>query len=517
MSHPVRSVIIVGGGTAGWLTAGTLAARVNALSSEKLKVTLVESPDVPTIGVGEGTWPSMRRTLKNMGIRETDFMRECKASFKQGGKFARWHTGAKDDYYYHPLILPQGFHEMNLAPHWLDDERGRTFSAAVCPQDYLCDRGLAPKQITTPEYAAVANYSYHLDAGAFSEFLKKHCVDNLGVRHVLDNVTKVNAAENGDIASVTTVSHGDIAGDLFIDCTGFKSLLLGEHYDVPFVSCKDILFVDTALAVQVPYPAEDAPIASQTIGTAQEAGWIWDIGLPTRRGVGHVYSSDYMSDERAHEVLRDYLRPDVNGVDSLSIRKIPIKPGHRTRFWERNCVAIGLSAGFLEPLEASALLLIEIAGAMIADQFPATRESMDVIAKRYNETFLYRWDRIIDFLKLHYMLSVRTDSKFWIDNRDPDTIPESLKELLVLWRYQCPWHDDFDRAVEVFPAASYQYVLYGMGFKTEPSPLGLSDNSRKMAAKHFESNENMAKQMIATMPKNRELLNKIYEFGLQRV
>ena len=142
---------------------------------------------------------------------------------------------------------------------------------------------------------------------------------------------------------------------------------------------------------------------------------------------------------------------------------------------------------------------------------------MDIVARRFNDTFLYRWDRIIDFLKLHYVLSERTDNQFWIDNRDPDTIPDSLQELMTLWRYQFPWHDDFDRAVEVFPAASYQYVLYGMGFKTEPSPLGLSDNRRKTAAQHFRNNERQTEQMLAALPTNRELLRKIDEHGMQRV
>ena len=517
MSNPVKAIVIVGGGTAGWITAGTLASSLLREHEGEFSITLVESPDVPTIGVGEGTWPSMRRTLRNMGIRETDFFRECHASFKQGGKFAKWHTGANDDYYYHPLVLPIGFNATNLAPHWLEDNRGKSFSEYVCPQDYLCDRGLAPKLITSPEYQAVANYSYHLDAGLFSEFLKNHCVEQLGVRHVLDNVVRVNAAENGDIASIATATNGDIAGDLFVDCTGFKSLLLGEHYGVPFVSCKDILFVDTALATQVPYESEDAPIASQTIGTAQSAGWVWDIGLQSRRGVGHVYSSAYMDEDQAHSELFEYLRPRIKDPEALSVRKISINPGHRTKFWERNCVAIGLSAGFLEPLEASALLLIEIAGLMIAEQFPATREAMDVVARRYNETFLYRWDRIIDFLKLHYVLSERTDSEFWIDNRDPAGIPDSLQELLTLWRYQSPWHDDFDRAVEVFPAASYPYVLYGMGFRTEPSPLGLSEASRKTAQRLFDENAEATRRMIEALSSNRELLGKIHQFGMQRV
>ena len=215
--------------------------------------------------------------------------------------------------------------------------------------------------------------------------------------------------------------------------------------------------------------------------------------------------------------LRDYLRRQVDDVDSLSVRKIPINPGHRKRFWERNCVAVGLSAGFLEPLEASALLLIEISAGMIADQFPANREVMDIVAKRYNETTSYRWERIIDFLKLHYAITQRSDSDFWIDNQSAHTQPDSLQELLRLWRYQHPWHDDFDRAVEVFPAASYQYVLYGMGFRTETSPLGLSEQYRSQARQHLANNRKKTERMLAALPTNRELLDKIHQYGLQRV
>ncbi|MBR9909441.1 MAG: tryptophan 7-halogenase [Gammaproteobacteria bacterium] len=517
MSSIIARVVIVGGGTAGWITAGTIAAQHQRENDQGLEITLVESPNVPIIGVGEGTWPTMRNTLKKMRVRETDFIRECNVAFKQGARFSRWHTGKPDDYYYHPLVLPQGFHTANLAPQWLEDSAGLSFSKAVCPQEYLCERGLAPKQITTPEYAALANYAYHLNAGTFSKFLQKHCTEKLGVRHVLDDVTQVNSAANGDIASVSTKAHGDLAGDLFIDCTGFKSLLLGEHLGVPFRSCKDVLFVDTALAVQVPYASEDSPIASHTISTAQDAGWIWDIGLSTRRGVGHVYSSAHTTEERAREQLSAYLRPEVENPDLLSTRKIPINPGHRTRFWEKNCVAVGLSAGFLEPLEASALLLVEISAAMIAEQFPVNRQAMDIIARRFNDTFLYRWDRIIDFLKLHYLLSERTDNAFWVDNRDPASVPDSLQELMTLWQYHHPWHDDFDRAVEVFPAASYQYVLYGMGFKTEPGHLGMSGRSREVARQYLQRNEAQTRQLLDSLPGNRELLNKIHKYGLQQI
>ncbi|WP_095012057.1 tryptophan halogenase family protein [Tsuneonella mangrovi] len=515
--RPISKIVIVGGGTAGWLTAGTIAAVSRAQDAHPLQITLVESPNVPIIGVGEGTWPTMRRTLKRMGVRETDFIRQCEASFKQGAKFARWVTGDADDFYYHPLVLPQGYFETNLVPYWLEKTNDRSFSSRVCPQEHLCEAGLAPKKITTAEYDAVANYAYHLDAGKFAPFLQSHCIENLDVNHVLADVTGVRALNNGDIAAIETQQAGEISGDLFIDCTGMRSLLLGGHFGVPFKSCKDVLFIDRALAMQVPYEDLASPVVSHTISTAQKAGWIWDIGLQSRRGIGHVYSSSHCSDDLAENRLRAYVRSLGHDPDALAARKISIEPGHREKFWAGNCVAVGLSAGFLEPLEASAILLIEIAAQFIAEQMPASRSAMDVVARRFNETFLYRWARIIDFLKLHYVLSKRDDDPFWIDNRREETVPESLRDLLELWHYQPPWHDDFDRAVEVFPAASYQYVLYGMGFHTEASPRGLSPNLASQAATLMERNEVEVRTMLGTLSPNRELLDKIVRYGLAKV
>lgn len=517
MQNITKKIVIVGGGTAGWISAGTIAAKLRENNGDAIEICLVESPNIPIVGVGEGTWPTMRNTLKKMGIREADFIRECDVSFKQGAKFAQWATGEEDDYYYHPLILPEGFNDTNMAPYWNNTHSGMRFSETVCPQDFVCEAGLAPKQITTPEYASIANYAYHLNAGTFSDFLKKHCIEQLNVQHIIDDVVAVNSHESGDIASVSTAISGDIFGDLFIDCTGFKSLLLGGHYGIEFKSCKDVLFLDTALAVQVPYENEQSPIASHTLSTAQTAGWIWDIGLSTRRGVGHVYSSAYISEELAAEQLQAYVKTTASHVEDFTYRKIDINPGHREKFWYKNCVAIGLSAGFLEPLEASALVLVEMSAQMIAEQFPTTRQSMALISKRFNTTFQYRWARIIDFLKLHYILSQRTDSAFWIDNRKPETIPDSLKELMQLWQYEYPWHDDFDRAAEVFPAASYQYVLYGMGFKTEASGLYRGTEFEKKAKLYFEKNKHMTEKMLAALPSNRDLINKIKQYGLQRV
>ena len=521
----ITRLVIVGGGTAGWLAAGIIAAehfvdpKTNP-NEHSFELTLIESPDIATIGVGEGTWPSMRSTLQKMGISETDFIRECDASFKQGTLFKGWRTG-QDDAYTHPFTVPHAYAETNLAPQWQGFRDKVAFAEAVSSQNTLMFKCLAPKQISTPEFAFNVNYGYHLDAGKFAEFLRRHCVENLGVRHIRANVTGVISAENGDIASVTTDVYGDIKADLFIDCSGSRALLLGEHYGVAIASKSDILFNDTALASQVPYAEGNDAIQSSTLSTAQSAGWVWDIGLPSRRGIGHVYSSSHNSEERATKELLSYIASTVSqqAADTASVRKVDFTPGHRTQFWHKNCVAIGMSAGFIEPLEASALILVELSAAMIADQLPANRHIMDIVAKRFNEKFLYRWDRIIDFLKLHYVLSERRDTAYWRDNCELGTIPDSLSERLEVWRHQCPWHRDAIHVDEMFPSASFQYVLYGMDFITQQSPLG-SRTDREVANKGmqlFQENAENTQRLVDMLPSNRELIDKINTYGFQKI
>jgi tryptophan halogenase len=411
-------------------------------------------------------------------------------------------------------MVPQGFSQVNLVPHWLRAGQGRSFCDFVTPQGRLCDEGLAPKTITHAEYRGLANYAYHLDAGKFAPFLAKHCIEKLGVRHVPADVVQVNQHQCGDIESVLTQQAGEIFGDLFIDCSGFSALLIGKTLGVGFKECGDVLFCDTALAVQVPFASPDAPMASQTISTAQEAGWTWDICLPTRRGVGYVYSSRHQSEEAARETLLGYIGAEHR---ELPVRKLPIRAGHRDTFWKKNCVAVGLASGFLEPLESSAIVLVELSAKLLAEQMPACREVMDIIAKRFNEVTLYRFGRIVDFLKLHYVLTKRTDSPFWRDNVDPASVPQRLRDLLTLWKYQSPWFfDELDRLEEVFPAASYQYVLYGMGFETAVA-AGDTVDTALAASRLLRENERTTGELRARLPKNRELLNKIYEYGLQPV
>lgn len=508
-----KTVVIVGGGSAGWLTAGIIAARHNPLceDGQGVKVILLESPDVANLGVGEGTWPTMRDTLRQIGLSEVDFLRSCDVSFKQGSQFINWQRGEGESYY-HPFVPPGGYGSINLAAHWLQRRGDSNFADSVCPQGKICDLGLAPKTPQTPEYAFGLNYGYHLNAGKFVELLQRHCVEKLGVEHQLGHVDQVLSAENGDIAALSLKNGDEIYADLFVDCTGFAALLIGKHYNVPFVSQRGCLFNDTALAVQANHASEDTPIASCTKSTAQSSGWVWDIALPTRRGIGHVFSSQHVSLEKAEDELQRYLDADpALAKDQPSPRKITFQPGHRETFWYKNCVAVGVSAGFVEPLEASALVLIEKSAEFISNNLPQDRSAMTVVAKRFNEIIGKYWVDIIDFLKLHYVLSERTDSDYWREHSESGTIPESLQDSLDLWRSHVPWVSDSNNRVELFSAASIQYVLYGMGFVTDvnSSRYRSWNKDAALADRLMQDNLGKTEALMASQPSNRDLLNLV--------
>lgn len=508
MENPVSRIVVVGGGTAGWLAACLIAARAEPDAAAPLTVTLVESPDIPTIGVGEGTWPTMRRTLERIGISEADFLLACDASFKQGSRFEGWRTGAPDDFYYHPFTPPIDGDPRALMSAWQDAGEDVSFAQAVGAQPRISALDLAPRQRAMPDYAGALNYAYHLDAAKLAGLLSRHAIQRLGVEHVRDHVTRVDLAGNGDIAAVRTRASGAVPGDLFLDCTGHAALLIGERFGVPFIDRSDVLFNDRALAVQIQVEP-DSPISSQTNAIAHAAGWIWDIGLPARRGVGCVYSSRFTTDEAAAETLARYLRERAPGLGdaSPSFRRLTFRSGHRERFWERNCLAIGLSAGFLEPLEASAIVLIELSVEALLDNFPATRGSMDSHAKRFNERFRYRWDRIVEFLKLHYVPSQR-DEPYWRAHRDPATIPARLAELLEIWRDQPPSLADLPMADEIFPAASYQYVLYGMGFPP-PAASAIRTGAADAVLAQMRQVEQRGRALASSLPGNRAYLDAL--------
>lgn len=508
----VRRIVVLGGGSAGWLTAAILAAELGGDGPDTLQITLIESPDVPSIGVGEGTWPTMRATLHRIGLSEVDLVRECDAAFKQGSCFDGWLHGGAGDRYYHPFTLPHGQGEVDLAGAWLQGGVDMSFAEAVGAQPHLCSAHLAPKQTTTPDFGGVMNYGYHFDAVKLGHLLQRHATTVLGVRHVVDHFTAVRSHENGDIAALTTREHGDLEGDLFIDCSGLASLLLGQHFGIPFRSEKGVLFNDSALAVQVPHADARAPLASATVATAHAQGWTWDIGLPTRRGIGLVYSSSHTDDAAAERALLGYLQRSGLQHAELTPRRLRFSPGYREQFWHRNCVAVGLAAGFIEPLEASALALVELSAAFIRDEMPANRADMALVANRFNDAFAYRWSRIIDFLKLHYVLSRRDDADYWHDHRSAATQPESLRDLLQLWQHRVPSRNDFYRVEEVFPAASYQYVLYGMQFK--PVLRALRAEQLAKAEGSIQDVAKITRRLLGALPRHRDLIQHIRVHGM---
>ncbi|WAJ71967.1 tryptophan halogenase family protein [Catenovulum adriaticum] len=497
---PIKKIVILGGGTAGWLTAAVIASHHKLNTHSNIKLSLIESSDIPTVGVGEGTWPTMKNTLQAIGLTEQDFLKTCQATFKQGGKFVGWVTG--EDFYHHPFTVPMGYERVDIAPY-LDDVQ--QFSDLANYQQAICEAGLGPKVPTDPDYNAKLNYAYHLDAGAFADMLKRHCRDNLGVHHLVKTVESVTQGIDGSIQSLLFTDGESISGDLFIDCSGAAAVLIDKTLGVKKHSTKDILLNDSALAIQLPYSSETSPIASMTIATAQSVGWVWDIGLQKRRGVGYVYASDFIDDKNAEEILIQYAEKTHSKAElaELKVRKICFEPGYRKEIWKKNCVAVGMAAGFVEPLEATAIMLVEQSAKFIAENLPVNETSMEVVSKRFNQKMQYRWQRIIDFLKLHYMLTQRKEA-YWRAQANVSSLPESLKDDLLIWQTRGPQTSDFDSAIELFPAASYQYVLYGMGFKPDYQQHVHLYTMAAQADAIIQRNLSVKESLLNSLPTNRE-------------
>jgi hypothetical protein len=499
MEQPVKRIVIVGGGTAGWLSACYIAAKCSFAT-----VSMIESPDIPTVGVGEGTWPTMRATLAEIGLDEVDFLRSCDGAFKQGSRFDGWVTGSAGDSYYHPFSPPPDGQPLELVAAWRELSPNRPFADAMTAQPAVCDEKLAPKQASMPPYAGALNYAYHLDAGKLAERLSRHA-NTIGVTRVRDEVVSVETSDDGGIEALLTRSGQRIEGDLFIDCSGHSALLIGGHCGSEWIDCSETLANDRALAVQVPTHA-DAPIQSVTIGTAHSAGWLWDIGLPNRRGIGCVYSSRFMDNSGAEDVLRSYIASTAGTAEAKAAnpRVLKFRSGYRADYWRGNCVAIGLSAGFVEPLEASAIVMSELSLRALVENFPADRATMPLHARRFNELFRNRWERIVEFLKLHYVLSERTEP-YWLAQRAPESIPERLAGLLDIWRSQPPSGYDLPLAEEIFPAASYQYVYYGMGGAIPSRLPQVAPSTRR----GLEQIGQRTRTLLSGLPTNRAYLNSV--------
>jgi tryptophan halogenase len=502
-----RRILIVGGGTAGWLTAAYLAKALRLAERQHLEITVLESPDIGTVGVGEGTFPTIRSTLQFLGIDEAQFIRATSATLKQGIRFVDWAhapgSGAPQQFF-HPFEAPFYAEDVNLVPYWLlQDEATRPpFAQAMTLQQRVAEAQRAPKRAGEAPYAAPLNYAYHFDAAKLARLLADRA-RQLGVAHVQGTVNQVQLDAAGAIAHLDTAEHGRFQADLYIDCSGFRAELIGQALRSEFKSVRGQLFADRALACKLPFDGPD--LESCTIATAHEAGWLWEIGLNGARGIGCVYSSAHIGDERAEDILRGYC--GAGRHEDLAIRSIPFAPGYREQQWVKNCVAVGLSAGFLEPLESTGLVLIEAAVGMIAEMLPHSGP-MEAPARRFNQLMTMRFDNIVNFLKLHYCLSQRPEP-FWRDNADPATIPERLAELLEQWKLRPPGRFDFVLDTETFAFFNYQYILYGMGFRTDLGAGRADFTQEAQAAKLFAKIQRFADRALVDLPSHAALIRQI--------
>ncbi|MBY6049133.1 tryptophan halogenase family protein [Vannielia litorea] len=455
MGQPIREVTIVGGGTAGWMTALLLQSMLKG-GENGVRITLIESPNIPTVGVGEATVPGMPRTLRQGGIDERAFFRTCNASFKLGVVFGHWNEDAEGKRvdYINPFAHPPAIDGVSAAEYALQFGTGgldfvQTFSPSV-------DLAAAAKGPRGPGEmpGPPVGFAYHLDAGKFAGMLKEHCVAR-GVRHVLDDLVEVELDECGYVAALMLERGGRHPVELVIDCTGFRGLIINQALGEPFESYGKYLANDRAMAVQVPH-REPERLDSVTKSTALGAGWAWRVPLFNRIGTGYVFSSAHRTDEEAREEFLAHLGPDGEGAEP---RVIPMRVGRNRNAWVKNCVAVGLSGGFIEPLESTAIHMIDTAVRWLVQYFPDT-DYAEPLRGRFNHLVDELYNEVRDFICLHYALGNRTDDQYWIDAREELEVPDTLAENLELWQYGLPAHNDI-RFVSLFSPMTYQAVLLG--------------------------------------------------------
>lgn len=427
MPSLVRHVVVVGGGTAGWLTALHLKTMLGPGGT----VTVIESPNVPTIGVGEGTQPMIRRQLKQLMVDEDDMMRRCGGSFKNGIRFVGWDTRQAE--YLHPFFSgdPKDVGAPSHPMHVWHEARRRGLTRSLMthacwPESRLMDKRKAPYGFKdgarTPP---MGNFALHIDAARLGLYLRD-VAKARGVRHIADDVAGVRRDDHGIIA-LRTKEHGEISGELYVDCTGFARVLIGALAERDeFTDYKQYLLNDSAVAGRVPYAEGPRPkrVESSTTSTALGHGWVWEVPLQDRVGAGYVFSSPFVSDEQAERDYRAFVRHKL-GVEDFETRVIKFRTGCLERQWIGNCVSIGLSAGFIEPLEATGIALITYGIERLVELWPIV-DRQETSARRFNETMVRSFEWIRDFIVMHFCLSDRDDTEFWRAVRQPDHIPASV-------------------------------------------------------------------------------------------
>lgn len=420
----IQNIVIVGGGTAGWMTAAALSA---LLDKNKVALTLVESEQIGTVGVGEATLPHLRFFIKRLGIDEQEFMRKTNATYKTGIEFINW--GRQGDAYIHPFgDFGQSIDGIDFHHFWL---KQRAQGASQNIGDYSLPV-VASKlgkfdYPATDEKSILSTYSYafHLDAGLFAKFLRDYS-EKKGLTRVEGIVKGISQhPENGFIRAVTLDSGQQLEGDLFIDCSGFRGLLIEQTLKTGYEDWRHWLPCDRAIAIPTATHGEPLPY---TKATARDAGWQWRIPLQNRTGNGHIYSSAFTNDDRSLDTLLKHLDAKPIGQPNF----LRFTTGRRKKAWNKNCVAIGLSAGFLEPLESTSIHLIQL-GIMKLQAFFPDKRCESVKRDEYNRMMQLEFERLRDFLVLHYHATERTDSDFWHYVRTM-SLPDGLSHKIALFK-----------------------------------------------------------------------------------
>jgi len=422
VSQPAPRIAILGGGTAGWMTACLMAKAWPAAT-----ISVVESPDIGIIGVGEGSTPQLRHFFRDLGIADRDWMPRCNATYKAGIRFTGWSRAAGFESYIHPFASDVDLHsEPAFHASALQRRTGHDVPAhpdAFFLNSWLIAHGRAP--LPADNFPFDAAYGYHFDAHLVGAMLRDHAVDR-GVHHIARTVTSVDVDETGSVRSLTLAEGEHVAADFFVDCSGFRSVIAQQTLGARFLPFAANLFNDRA--VVMPTPHDGAPIDVHTTSTALSAGWVWRIPLTSRVGNGYVYSSRYLDRDAAAAELRTHLgvAPDTE------VRHLEMKVGRVENSWIGNCLAVGLSQGFIEPLEATALHIVQatVEGFIAAWQdggfTPARRDSFNALIAR-------RYEGIRDYIVAHYRLNQRADTPYWRDAAHIDTLSDSLKALFTCW------------------------------------------------------------------------------------
>ena len=464
LKPPVEHVVVVGGGTAGWMTALLLST---SKFGARLKVTVLESPTADLIGVDEGSTPWLRGFFDSLGIAESEWMPACNATYKSGITFDGWSTRPGYERWFHPFASM--LDELTL-PQFLRNVHARLGGADVHahPDRFFMSgrvavEGLAPR--AAREFPFDVGYGYHFDTALLGAFLQAKALQR-GVVHVARHMNSATLDERGDIRSLELDGGDSLAADFFVDCSGFASLLIGQVLETPYVSSSNALFNDATVAM--PTPHGDGPLMSQTVSTALRHGWAWQVPLGTRLGNGYVYSSAHTSADAAETELRAHL--GLLDAD-VPARHLKMRQGRHAKHWSRNCVAIGPSQGFIEPLEATALQFVQRAAASFVDVLE--RGDLGAAAQAaFNDGLNARADGVRDFVVTHYKSNTRTDTDYWRANADNNALSERLQLLLRAWLSAQPIAPGIDNGSFGTGVAtlSWYCLLAGVGLFPEVQP-----------------------------------------------